>query len=118
MSRQVSSGSAGEHQAYWKRWGLVLQVLVVTQVNLQLTHQSGPGSSEKPVTEEVSGSSAAHDGKWTEAAVPLPDPSPAGAMETRGRWMKLQNEREDMWNQPLSRKKMMGLQVEEQEPPK
>ena len=93
-------------------------MLVVTQVNLQLTHQSGPGSSEKPVTEEVSGSSAAHDGKWTEAVVPLPDPSPAGAMETRGRWMKLQNEREDMWNQPLSRKKMMGLQVEEQEPPK
>lgn len=53
----------------------------------------------------------AHDGKWTEAAVPFPDPRPAGAMETRGRWMKLQNERGDMWNQPLSREKMMDLQL-------
>ena len=44
-------------------------------------------------------------------------PSPADAMEARGRWMELPKESEDVWNQPLRRKKMMGLQVEEWEPP-
>ena len=56
-------------------------------------------------------------GKLTEAAARFPDPSPADAMEARGRWMELQKESEDVWNQPLRRKKMMGLQVEEWEPP-